>query len=168
MTRNAFRKELTALLSSMPCDRPPVIRRSLHDAWLYATDLPILFDGTVPDEAGRSLKALGWEYAPEREWLQLRKEAPEPPEDWFTGLFGKEAACCLSLLDRHDADRAPEDPDEETVNLRYRLIKAGEEGPEAYERLCGAIHGEWAARLRQHRALPLISRTFFGGQSNRR
>lgn len=158
MTRNAFRKELTALLSSMPCDRPPVIRRSLHDAWLYATDLPILFDGTVPDEAGRSLKALGWEYAPEREWLQLRKEAPEPPEDWFTGLFGKEAACCLSLLDRH-AVQAGRD----AATAQYRLIKAGEEGDRAYEAACAIIHREWAERLRQGLPLPAIDRRYFGG-----
>ena len=158
MRINALRRELTETIGKACALRPPALRRSREEDWLYATDLPILFDGTVPDEAGRSLKALGWEYAPEREWLQIRKEAPEPPEDWFTGLFGKEAACCLSLLDRH-AVQAGRD----AATAQYRLIKAGEEGDRAYEAACAIIHREWAERLRQGLPLPAIDRRYFGG-----
>ena len=165
---NEFRRTLRLALDQLGGVRPAALRRSRTEDSLYATDLPQLTDEATWRQFLSGLEKKGWQGRTAQGWLLLGFPAQEPPEGGFAGPFGPEAACCLSLLDRHDADRVPEEPDEETVNLRYRLIKAGEEGPEAYERLCGAIHGEWAARLRQHRALPLISRTFFGGQLNRR
>ena len=157
MFRNALREELTALLAAPPDSRPPAIRRSLEQAWLYATDLPALYGGSIPDTVRAKLKSAGWETAPDGVWLQMRKPAPEPPEGWYTGTFGPEAACCRSLLDRH-----PSSADEMPDALQRMLIKAGEEGEKAYEDACRSIHHEWAERLRTGRPLPALSRRYFG------
>ena len=83
--------------------------------------------------------------------------AGEPPEDWYEGNFGPEAACCLSLLERHagTACGAPE-------AVQRTLIKAGEEGGKAYETACAELHREWAERLRRGEPLPAVSRRYFG------
>lgn len=158
MLRNALREELTALLTAPPDSRAPVIRRSHEQAWIYASDLPGLYDGKIPDEIFEGLKSAGWEYAPDGSWLQMRKASPEPPEGWHTEAFGPEASCCLSLLDRHRVSG-----DEPAEGLQRMLIKAGEEGEKACEDACRRIHHEWAERLRQGRPIPAISRAYFGG-----
>lgn len=158
MVRNALRNELAELLAVTPGNRTPAIRRSLHDDWLYATDLPGLHHGSIPQALQEALAGAGWEYMQEGDWLLLRKPAPAPPENWFAGTFGPEAACCLSLLDRHG------DPYGEPADaVQRRLIKAGEEGVKAYEDACRAIHREWAEHLRQGKPLPAVSRQYFGG-----
>lgn len=158
MVRNALRKELTVLLKAPPGNRQPVIRRSLTEAWLYATDLPVLYGGQVPGSVLAALDAAGWTHLPEKDWLLLAKPAKQPPEDWYKGSFGPEAACCLSLLSRHPAeDGEPSDA------AQRRLIKAGEEGEKAYEETCAALHREWAERLRTGKSLPDLDRRYFGG-----
>ena len=158
MLRNALRKELAALLTAPAGSRQPVIRRSLQDAWIYATDLPALYDGPIPDTLLESLADAGWEYTQEQGWIQLRKAAPEPPEDWFSGSFGPEAACCMSLLERHPALTC-----EGTEAAQRKLIKAGEEGEKAYETACAALHRQWAERLRKGERIPKLSRYYFKG-----
>ena len=156
MVRNALRTELAALLKAPEGSRAPALRRSLRADWLYASDLPALYGGNLPEELLRRLKEAGWEAEPDGGWLQLRKPAPEPPEGWYGGPFRTEAACCLSLLERHrhcDADPEP---------AQRRLIKAAEEGPEAYEAACAALHRDWAERLRRGETLPAVSRRYFG------
>ena len=101
MRINALRKELAALLDNSGAQRKPALRRSLREDWLYATDYPALCSGSMPETVMEQLKTAGWETAPDGDWLQLRKPAGEPPEDWYEGSFGPEAACCLSLLERH-------------------------------------------------------------------
>ena len=157
MLRNALRKELAELLAVPADSRPPLIRRSRLEAWLYATDLPLLCGGYVPETILNSLDDAGWEYMPEQEWLQLRKEASEPPEDWYSGTFGPEAACCGSLLDRHSA-AVGGDPEA----VQRKLIKAGEEGERSYEAACAALHCEWAERLRTGTGIPRLDRRYFG------
>ena len=158
MVRNALRKELAALLTAPEGNRQPVIRRSAAEAWLYATDLPILYGGSAPDGVLSALSAAGWTFLPEKGWLLLTKPAKEPPEDWYDGNFGLEASCCRSLLDRHpSADGEPSD------EAQRRLIKAGEEGEKAYEDACAALHREWAERLRTGRPMPDLDRRYFGG-----
>lgn len=154
MNRNALREELAALLTVPEALRPPVIRRSLKKEWLYAADLSMLYGGKLPDSAAERLSAAGWEVAFEENWLQLRKAAPEPPENWYAGPFGPEAGCCASLLRRHPGggDPAPETAD---------LIRAAEEGPEAYEAACAQIHRSWAEKLRRGESLPAISVRYF-------
>ncbi len=158
MVRNALRKELDELLKAPAGNRFPAIRRSLREEWLYATDLPALYGGSVPDGIRASLQSAGWESAPDGEWLQLRKHAKEPPEDWYGGAFGPEARCCLSLITRHPASGGIR-PDA----VERMLIKAGEEGESAYEEACAAIHRAWAASLREGNGLPAVSRRYFGG-----
>ena len=158
MVRNALRKELTVLMTAPPGNRQPVIRRSLKEAWMYATDLPVLYGGQVPDSLLSDLEAAGWSFFPEGDWLLLTKSAKEPPENWYDGPFGPEAACCRSLLGRHPAS------DSETSGMAERLlIKAGEEGEKAYEEACAILHREWAERLRTGKALPDLDRRYFGG-----
>lgn len=158
MVRNSLRKELDALLKAPEGSRTPALRRSLRAEWLYATDLPALYGGSVPDSIRSALDSAGWEFAPDGEWLQLRKPAGEPPEDWYGGAFGPEARCCLSLLIRHPVSGEIRPDDAERM-----LIKAGEEGENAYEEACAAIHRAWAASLREGNGLPAVSRRYFGG-----
>lgn len=156
MVRNALRRELTELLTVPQGSRRPVIRRSLQEMWLYATDVPLLFEGSVLEHMLHALAGAGWAYEQDGYWMQLRKTAQEPPEDWYTGTFGPEAACCLSLLERHQGSGG-----EPSEKVQYMLIKAGEEGEKAYEEACAAIHREWAERLRKGNSIPEISRRYF-------
>ena len=158
MVRNALRKELSALLTAPTGKRQPVIRRSLSEAWLYATDLPILYGRQIPDSVLSALEDEGWNYLQENGWLLLMKPAKEPPEDWYDGPFGTEAACCRSLLSRHPAANG-----ESSGMAECLLIKAGEEGEKAYEEACTVLHREWAERLRTGRSLPELDRRYFGG-----
>ena len=47
------------------------------------------------------------------------------------------------------------------------LLKAGEEGPEAYERACGILHREWAAALRKGESLPDLTENCFGEEERK-
>ena len=156
MVRNALRTELSALLRAPEGSRAPALRRSLRADWLYAADLPALYGGNLPEELPRRLKDAGWVAEPDGGWLQLRKPAPEPPEGWYGGSFGPEAACCLSLLERHRPCDGDPEPAQRT------LIKAGEEGPEAYEAACASLHRDWAECLRRGETLPDLSQRYFG------
>ena len=155
---NVWRKELSDILRGLPCIRTAALRRSLTDEWLYATDLPSVCDRKTLSEGICRMKAAGWETVEENGWLMLNKPRKEPPDGWFDGLFGKEAACCLSLIKRHPSMR------ENSTNATERLfIKAGEEGPDAYEAACRKLHQEWAEALREKRSIPQTAPAFFGG-----
>ena len=158
MKINALRKELKRLLEPGNGRRRPAIRRSLLDDWIYAADLPEFVPGEELEAGCRKLREAGWETLSENGWLQLRKPADEPPEDWFEGPFGPEAECCRSLLSRH-----PEQLQEKDWKTICSLIHAGEEGPEAYEDACRRLHHLWAERLRKKQKLPEISLFYFGG-----
>ena len=43
------------------------------------------------------------------------------------------------------------------------ILKALEEGPDAYENVCGKLHADWAAAMRKHTGIPDVDRRFFGG-----
>ena len=161
MKYNALRKELNELIATITRDgdrRKPTIRRSLRAEWIYATDLPEAVSKEQAEAAGRRLREAGWESMTEGGWTLVRKATDEPPEGWFEGPFGPEAACCRSLLDRH-AERQQE----KDKKVEYKLIQAGEEGPEAYEAVCRRLHREWAERLRNRQKLPDVSLRYFGG-----
>ncbi len=165
---NAWRMELKALLEAAGACRPPALRRSRREDTLYATDLPGLVS---PEAAVRFLKRAaesGWQGQSAAGWLHLSRRAEHPPEGRFAGPSGNEAACCLSLLERHGAGHRKdgsllraEAGGEETL-LAFLLIKAGEEGPEAYEKACARLHGDWAERLRRKQALPAPDPAWFG------
>ena len=155
---NALRRELSAILSLGEVRRAPALRRSLREDWLYSTDLPGLCSDEIPDCILAGLINAGWEYRIDGEWMQLRKASKEPPEAWFSGPYGPEAACCLSILRRH-----PERASGKEYSIAFQLIKAGEEGREAYEKACMKLHGVFSERLRQGAGLPDIGLRYFGG-----
>jgi hypothetical protein len=155
MQINTLRKELTRLLSERPLSRMPSVRRSRSEEWLYASDFPGLCTAEEQEKIADRLREYGWETAVTEGWALLRKPAEEPPEGWYSDGFGPEAACCLSLLDRH-AERG-----NSAEAAQRMLIKAGEEGGKAYETACAALHREWAERLRKREPLPAVSRRYF-------
>ena len=158
MKINALRKELNSLLVQDNGRRKPAVRRSLHDEWIYATDLPEIISVDHLGDACRKLQDAGCETLAEGKWLQLRKAAEAPPAGWLDWPAGPEAECCRSLLRRHP-DRQPENDQ----RIEYRLIKAGEEGPKAYETACRRLHCDWAERLRKKQKLPNVNPKFFEG-----
>ncbi len=153
---NAWRKMLRELLDGAGAPRPPALRRSGAEGYLYASDLPGLVSmekvNSFLDKAGET----GWKGKTEKGWLLLTRDAKCPPEGWFPGPFGAEAACCRGLLERHEKGN---ERDQEAERM---LIRAGEEGAEAYEKACAGVHRDWAARLRKREKLPDIDPIYFG------
>jgi len=138
--------------------RRAALRRSLEEEWLYATDLPLCVGKEAAADFQRRAEQAGWQTKQAGNWILLDRETADMPEGGYAGPFGEEARSCLSLLNRHE----PETADSGKIEKRM-LIRAGEEGADAYEAACGRIHREWAARLREGRKLPDISKTFFTG-----
>ena len=157
MKMNQLRAELQALLTAPGTPRRPVLRRSLHEEWLYTTDLPGLCTEQDMERIVSSLASAGWESMMDRGWLQMKKTAEEPPKEWFDGPFGPEAGCCLSLIDRHPGGSGGE-------QAQRMLIKAGEQGALAYEEACALLHREWAVRLREGKRLPAVNRRYFSNE----
>ena len=154
---NELRLEIRKLLEDgETLLRPPALRRSLRGDMLYATDLPCVADAEQTAQFLRRAEEAGWRTESAEGWILLDRIPEFPPAGGFRGPFGPEAQCCASLLRRH--------PDRETAkgtDERRILSKAGEEGPEAYERACGLLHREWAALLREGERLPNINQLFF-------
>ena len=176
---NEWRRALNSLLAREETPRKPALRRSRRPEWLYTTDLP----GLISDEAltafQRRAEAAGWICEAAEGWLEMTRSVSTPPAGWFDGPWPPEASCCASLLQRHFPDgrandsgktacRAgrPRRDDSEGRECENReaiaLIKAGEQGAEAYEKACAEIHREWAARLRRREPLPALDPAFFG------
>jgi hypothetical protein len=158
MLNNAFRKELIKLMAAQKTDRIPALRRSRMTEWTYATDITLLLSAKATYQLKKTLQDSGWEYSEENGWLQLRKSAAEPPEGWFCGPFGQEAACCRSILERH-----PEKTGCADETAQRELIKAGEAGEESYEEVCGELHRKWAECLRKGEPIPALSMKYFIG-----
>ena len=159
MRMNALRKELQELMKIPQTTRKPVLRRSLPEDWLYSTDLPSVSDTGNLTLFLEGIRNKGWEHREEKGWILMRKKAGDPPEGWYDGQFGPEAACCLSLLDRHEK-QATDGPEA----VQRMLIKAGEEGEKKYEEACAGLHRNWAERLRRGEPLPDINRKYFTGR----
>ena len=155
-TVNALRKELQILMQTKRTSRPPVLRRSLVEEWLYATDLPGVCSREEISLFQDQLTENGWEYTADGQWILMRKTAEEPPDEWYNGSFSTEAGCCLSLLERHP-DRTTDAPEA----AQRMLIKAGEEGEKRYEAACAALHRNWAERLRKGEPLPALNSCYF-------
>lgn len=153
---NKLRQELQGILAEIPVRRPPALRRSLLEDWLYATDLPRAAEETAVAAFCRKAEEHGWRTAATDGWIQLDRIPEIIPEPVFGGPFGTEAACCASLLRRHPGERKAE----REIRL---LIKAAEEGKEAYEKVCAGLHREWASALRKGEALPALATAYFEG-----
>lgn len=165
------------MLLDCEAKRPPALRRSLREDYLYASDLP----GIVTEETLKGFiinaESAGWDVIREGGWIQMRRRIPELPDDWYRGGFeggdgrenGSELECCASLLARHpnpnEKVRGEERQSGESGSYKGKregeteiiaLIKAGEEGERAVEKLCREMHREWAERLRKKEPLPPI------------
>ena len=158
---NKLRLEVQALLSRTETVRPAALRRSLREDCLYATDLPQVTDAESTAAFRRAAEEAGWLTAEENGWIQLDRIPAAPPEDGFPDFPGPEARCCESLLRRH-AETEKRDGNRE----KRMLLKAREEGPEAYDKCCGKLHREWAENLRKREALPEIDLKYFTGDRN--
>ena len=157
---NAWRKELQRMLAEEKTVRPPALRRSLEETFLYATDLPMLLSPEGLEAFRKRAERAGWRTERRDCWLQLTRIVRRPPEGWRKGAFSTEAAACASLQRRRkdrDAGRECADGQREAI----LLVKAGEIGEEALESACRKIHREWAALLREHRPLPEMDLSFF-------
>ena len=88
----------------------------------------------------------GWTVSVRNGWLALDAPVPVPTYAVPDALMG-ECGCCISLLLWHQDDAPAED-------FIRSVVKAADAGRLPFERLCGQLHGEFAARLRRHEALP--------------
>ena len=153
---NKLRQEIRTILDGMDTSRPAALRRCRRDDWLYATDLPQTASEETAGVFLRTVESNGWRTRKEAGWILLDRIPEIPLEGFFPGPFGPEARCCLNLLRRHPDRKGNAD---HAVRI---LLKAGEEGPDAYERACGILHREWAASLRKGETLPGMATLYFG------
>ena len=149
---NTWRKELIEMLPAH--GRRAALRRSLREDALYSSDLPSFADEAEIARFRQKAEAAGWRTESSGGWIQLIRASRKPPEGWLEAESGEEAACCAALLRRHPGTGTFE-------KESMMLIKAGEEGAEAYEKACAALHAEWAARLRRKEALPSLDPAYF-------
>lgn len=142
-----LRLQVTCALNETPASRKPALRRSDSPDALLATDLPLVADKAAVEAFAARLTAQGWRVFPgSNNWLLLDAEVPVPQ---VVGDFHPqgEAACCISILQRHLGNG--------DARERIRaLVKAAEAGRQPLERLCAALHGDLAAMLRRHERLP--------------
>ncbi len=157
---NVWRKELQLMLAKEKTVRPPALRRSLEEAYLYATDLPLLLSPEELADFRERAEQAGWQTERKDCWLQLTRTVCKPPDGWRKGILLTEAAACASLLRRWESRKeGKERPDGQREAVL--LVKAGETGSKALESVCRKLHGEWAVLLREHRALPEMDLSFF-------
>ena len=141
-----LRQQVQAVLYAVPAKRKPALRRSdLPDA-LFATDLPLVAEKAAVDAFCAQMARLGWRAGMHNGWLTL--DAPIPvPETFIPDILAGESGCCISLLLRHREDA----PAEAVIRA---VVKAADAGRQPLEKLCAALHGEFAVRLRRHEPLP--------------
>lgn len=142
----ALRREVQKALTETPAARQPALRRSDDPEALLATDLPLIADSGAAEAFAVRMTARGWRVWRAGDWLLLDAEVPVPETEVPAGASG-EPGCCVSLLARHRNEKA----DKAAVRA---LVKAAESGRPSLERLCGRLHAEWAAALREHGDLP--------------
>ena len=153
---NRLRSEAQSLISGSETFRPATLRRSLNENYLYATDLPQAADAATAESFLSRAQRAGWKTKKENGWILMDPPAGKMEENPFEGPFGPEAKCCASLLNRHGSGR-------EGKREQRMLLKAGEKGPEAFEKVCEQLHREWAAALRTGEVLPEIPVHCFTG-----
>ena len=152
---NKLRKEMQEMLATAETDRPPALRRSLREEYLYATDLPQAAAEEAVSAFRRRAEEAGWHTEAENGWILLDPPCAALQETVFRGACGCEAKACISLLRRHPEGRRP---GQREIRM---LAKAAEESTDAFEKTCAALHREWAAALRQGEPLPEIPVSIF-------
>lgn len=144
------------MISATETKRPPALRRSLREDYLYATDLPQTAAEDAVDAFCQRAKKAGWRTEKNEGWIQLDPPAASLNDQVYQGPYGMEAKACASLLRRHPSERRSGQRE------KRLLIKAGEESADAFEKACEALHREWAAALRNREGLPEIPDEVFG------
>ena len=182
---NEWRADIRRMLDRAETVRPPALRRSRREDFLYATDLPGLADRETVEGFCAAAGEKGWKWDILNGWLELTREVREPPKGWTDTELPEETACCASLLERHPAkgqgrtaereagtaaerEAGTDDPDggfpgADAQAAGIALVKAGEEGAKALRQVCARLHRDWAARLRKGEPLPRIDSGFFTG-----
>ena len=141
-----LRQRMQAVLYAVPAKRKPALRRSDAPDALFATDLPLIAEADAVRSFKEDMEAQGWTVRELNGWLTL--DAPVPvPDCTIPEAAAGECGCCISLLLRHREDAPAKD-------YIRAAVKAAEAGKLPFERLCGQLHGEFAARLRSHQPLP--------------
>ena len=161
---NRLREELDRILRECPAQRPPALRRSLSEDWLYAADLPRAAGEETVQTFLERVRAAGWRAELREGWIELDRRVTAPPAGWHPGDSGPETACCLSLLKRDRPARGNESPEEAekaAARAERLLLKAGEAGGNTWEEACGRLHREWAVRLREGKEIPPVNPRFF-------
>lgn len=153
---NELRREALALISETPAVRPAGLRRSLREDYLYATDLPQAAGEEDVAAFLRRTEDAGWRTETENGWILMDRDITCIPEEFFRGLAGPEAECCASLLKRHPGAKRQDGQREKRM-----LVKAGEEGAQAFGKVCGILHREWAEKLRKGESLPDLPKKWF-------
>lgn len=142
----ALRTQVQGVLYAVPAKRKPALRRSDAPDALLATDLPLVAEDDAVQDFTADMTCRGWRVSVRNGWLALDAPVPVPTYAVPDALMG-ECGCCISLLLRHQDDAPAED-------FIRSVVKAADAGRLPFERLCGQLHGEFAARLRRHEALP--------------
>ena len=141
-----LRQQVQSVLYTVPASRKPALRRADAVDALFATDLPLIAEAEAVQGFIAEMKKRGWTVSERNGWLLLDAAVPVLEHAVPTVPAG-ECGCCISLLLRHMDDALAED------HIRA-VVKATDAGKQPFERLCGQLHGEFAAQLRQHQPLP--------------
>lgn len=141
-----LRQQVQSVLYAAPAIRKPALRRADAADALFATDLPLIAEADSVCAFIADMEQRGWILHERNGWLLLDAAVPVPGYAVPTAPAG-ECGCCISLLLRHMDDA----PAEEHIRA---VVKAADAGKQPFERLCGQLHGEFAAQLRQHQPLP--------------
>ena len=141
-----LRTQVQSALYAVPARRKPALRRSDAPDALFATDLPLVAESAAVEAFRADMAARGWHSKLRNGWLILDAPVPVPEYVLPKDLAG-ECGCCISLLLRHPGSA----PAEKYIRI---VVKAAEAGRQPFERMCGQLHGEFAARLRRHEPLP--------------
>ncbi len=141
-----MREQVQRVLYAVPAKRKPALRRSDAPDVLFATDLPLIAPNDGVAAFCTEIANFGWRTDTRKGWLTLDAPVPVPDVD-APAVRAGECDCCISLLLRHKED-APAD------DFIRAVVKAADAGRSPFERLCGQLHAEFAARLRRHEPLP--------------
>ena len=150
-----WRAELTDMMVLSGYRREPALRRSKKEQFLFATDYPLTADEKAVLRFIGYAHDAGWHTETDQGWIYLSRK-PEMNGEEGMPAFGPESACCLSLLKRHTGGRIPSDGSAERM-----LLKAAEEGADAYENACERLHAAWAGLLRKSGTIPDVDERFF-------
>ena len=142
----SMRQQVQSVLYAVPASRKPALRRADAADALFATDLPLIAESDAVQGFIADMEQRGWTVSERNGWLLLDAAVPVPEYTVPTAPAG-ECGCCISLLMRHMGDA----PAEEHIRA---VVKAADAGKQPFERLCGQLHGTFAAQLRQHQLLP--------------